>query len=374
MTSYHAVPINDRSESPASFKTKSRSVIATVMLTICIVSFVLQTELAQYVQQTTDYQKPYFILYVSHSCYIFMIPIQFLAECIGRGWPTKPSAALGHVIETAGHCKNELAQSLLELQGRVKGENTTNRLSIRFIISTGLWLAILLTLPAYLWYVSVNLTSMSNLTAIYNTGCFFAYVFSVWLLHDRLMATKIAAILLCMIGVFLMAFWTPGDQPAQSQTLGISVAVLGAALYGFYEVYYKKYASPSQASVLFANTVTGAIGIITLLILWIPLPVLHFSGYETFELPDLETFVYILGIASMSVVYNATFMCVIALVNPVFAAVGVMLTVPAVAVTDVLVTGVMVPGSTLVGSILILIGFYILNRQVKNETEEIDIS
>ncbi|KAL0092524.1 hypothetical protein J3Q64DRAFT_1633677 [Phycomyces blakesleeanus] len=352
MTSYHAVPINDRSESPASFKTKSRSVIATVMLTICIVSFVLQTELAQYVQQTTDYQKPYFIL----------------------GWPTKPSAALGHVIETAGHCKNELAQSLLELQGRVKGENTTNRLSIRFIISTGLWLAILLTLPAYLWYVSVNLTSMSNLTAIYNTGCFFAYVFSVWLLHDRLMATKIAAILLCMIGVFLMAFWTPGDQPAQSQTLGISVAVLGAALYGFYEVYYKKYASPSQASVLFANTVTGAIGIITLLILWIPLPVLHFSGYETFELPDLETFVYILGIASMSVVYNATFMCVIALVNPVFAAVGVMLTVPAVAVTDVLVTGVMVPGSTLVGSILILIGFYILNRQVKNETEEIDIS
>ncbi|KAI9027106.1 hypothetical protein CLU79DRAFT_23522 [Phycomyces nitens] len=370
MPSYHAVPINDRPDSPGSIRTSSRSVIATVMLTICIVSFVLQTELAQYVQQTTDYQKPYFILYISHTCYIFMIPIQLLAECIARGWPTKPSAVLGHVSDTITCCKNELTQSLLELQGRVKGEDA-NRLSLGFIVSTGIWVAFLLTLPAYLWYVSVNLTSMSNLTAIYNTGCFFAYVFSVWLLHDRLMATKIAAILLCMVGVFLMAFWTSGDQPAQNQTLGISVAVLGAALYGFYEVYYKKYASPSQASVLFANTLTGTIGIITFLVFWIPLPILHFSGYETFELPDLETFVYILGIASMSVVYNATFMCVIALVNPVFAAVGVMLTVPAVAVTDVLVTGVMVPGSTVIGSILILAGFYILNRQVKQDAEEI---
>ncbi|KAG1225955.1 hypothetical protein G6F68_019827 [Rhizopus microsporus] len=65
----------------------------------------------------------------------------------------------------------------------------------------------------------------------------------------------------------------------------------------------------------------------------------------------------------MSVIYNATFMVIIALVNPVFAAVGVMLTVPAVAITDVLVTGVMVSSSTIVGSLLILVGFYILNRQ-----------
>lgn len=64
-------------------------------------------------------------------------------------------------------------------------------------------------------------------------------------------------------------------------------------------------------------------------------------------------------------------MAVIALVNPVFAAVGVMLTVPAVAITDVLVTGVMVPSSTIVGSFLILAGFIILNRHVGNE-EKID--
>ena len=92
---------------------------------------------------------------------------------------------------------------------------------------------------------------------------------------------------------------------------------------------------------------------------------------ETFELPDLETFGYILAIASMSVIYNATFMAVIALVNPVFAAVGVMLTIPAVAVTDVLITGVMVPLPTIFGSLFILVGFVILNKQVGIE-EKID--
>jgi hypothetical protein len=43
-------------------KPKSRSFIGSVMLTICIISFVIQTELSQYVQRTTNYSKPYFIL------------------------------------------------------------------------------------------------------------------------------------------------------------------------------------------------------------------------------------------------------------------------------------------------------------------------
>ncbi|KAG2207989.1 hypothetical protein INT46_010355 [Mucor plumbeus] len=267
MISYHTVPVEDQPTSVPLFQPrKSRSVLATVMLTICIITFVLQTELAQYVQKTTNYSKPYFI----------------------------------------------------------------------FIL----------------------------------------------MLHDRLVAAKVGAVMLCMAGVLAMACWPQSelndgqdillqDRVIGKDWIGIAVASIGAALYGFYEVYYKKYASPSQPTILFANTITGIIGIVTFLLLWIPFPLLHFSGVETFELPDLSTFGYILAIASMSVIYNATFMAVIALVNPVFAAVGVMLTVPAVAITDVLVTGVMVPISTIVGSVLILFGFYILNKQVENE-EKID--
>lgn len=383
MISYHTVPVEDQPTSVPLFQPrKSRSVLATVMLTICIITFVLQTELAQYVQKTTNYSKPYFILYISHSCYVFMIPLQLIAAYIQDNHSSsssKGATMYQRFVETVNKSKSSVNSSLLELQYRVQGNQI---FPLGFVIKTSICLSILLTLPAYIWYLSVNLTSMSNLTAIYNTGCFFAYLFSILMLHDRLVAAKVGAVMLCMAGVLAMACWPQSelndgqdillqDRVIGKDWIGIAVASIGAALYGFYEVYYKKYASPSQPTILFANTITGIIGIVTFLLLWIPFPLLHFSGVETFELPDLSTFGYILAIASMSVIYNATFMAVIALVNPVFAAVGVMLTVPAVAITDVLVTGVMVPISTIVGSVLILFGFYILNKQVENE-EKID--
>ncbi len=65
MTSYYTVPIEEEQEEENFVQTKekaSQTTLATVMLTVCIIAFVLQTELAQYVQKTTNYSKPYFIL------------------------------------------------------------------------------------------------------------------------------------------------------------------------------------------------------------------------------------------------------------------------------------------------------------------------
>lgn len=65
MSSYQTVPVEDEQEEVYHIETEKkaqRTVLATVMLAICIVTFVLQTELAQYVQKTTSYSKPYFIL------------------------------------------------------------------------------------------------------------------------------------------------------------------------------------------------------------------------------------------------------------------------------------------------------------------------
>ncbi|ORY94111.1 hypothetical protein BCR43DRAFT_495881 [Syncephalastrum racemosum] len=360
---YHAVPVNDRGtlterqEQQRQSPRRRRSFLAAAMLGVCIVSFVLQTELAQYVQRTTNYSKPYFILYIGHCCYLFMIPIQFVAELMAR---PSDKAWWSRCADTFKQCKQELDASLLALC-------QTSPLSPLTML---ILCSVLLTVPAYLWYLSVNLTSMANLTAIYNTGCFFAYLFSILMLHDRIVAAKVAAVGLCILGVCVMAFTDTQDNTSSDSPdgpLGILVAMIGAAAYGFYEVFYKKYAAPPKPTILFANAVTGGIGFVTLIFLWVPIPLLHWSGFETFEWPDLRTLAYILAIASMSVVYNATFMCVVALVNPVFAAVGVMLTIPAVAVTDMLVTGDLVSLSTVLGSVLILIGFFVLNRQISRD-------
>ncbi|RHZ79029.1 hypothetical protein Glove_152g17 [Diversispora epigaea] len=53
------------------------NIIGLGSLLICIVAFVLQTELAQFVQTGNMYNKPYFILWVVHSSWLIMLPIQF---------------------------------------------------------------------------------------------------------------------------------------------------------------------------------------------------------------------------------------------------------------------------------------------------------
>jgi hypothetical protein len=64
MATYYTVPEDEQQVSSPTFKPRksSSSVLASVMLSICIICFVIQTELAQYVQKNTDYSKPYFIL------------------------------------------------------------------------------------------------------------------------------------------------------------------------------------------------------------------------------------------------------------------------------------------------------------------------
>jgi hypothetical protein len=117
---------------------------------------------------------------------------------------------------------------------------------------------------------------------------------------------------------------------------------LASVIYGLYQVLYKKYvALPSdpgfpdglyepittfddnstENSTLSANTVypppfglhpnllTSCIGLLTFLILWIPIPLLHYFDIEPFSFPtDKATFFAIAGIAFSGVLFNAGFM------------------------------------------------------------------
>ncbi|RHZ79028.1 hypothetical protein Glove_152g16 [Diversispora epigaea] len=213
---------------------------------------------------------------------------------------------------------------------------------------------------------------MSNLTAIYNTSCFWAYVFSILMLGESLKIRKISAVCLSIIGIIILTFFKKDSKiPSHGNNIinrdeygffpGDLIAIFSAILCGLCEVIYKKYASPPTPSILFSNTLTGFMGLTSLLLLWIPLPILHFTGIEKFELPNLYTFGFILLIALMGVMFNANFMMVISFTSPLFAAIGTMLTIPLVAIVDVWVTGVPLGMNTIIGSFCILIGFVLLS-------------
>lgn len=184
-----------------------------------------------------------------------------------------------------------------------------------------------LTIAGGSWYVAVDLTTASDLTAIYNCSAFFAYAFSIPLLHEKVRWSKILAVGVAIAGVLVVAYGdttpakhggksgggTGGDKTppeaneASNRALGNLVIGVGSVLYGFYEVLYKKVACPPDGcspgrGMIFANTFGSLIGSFTLLVLWIPIPILHFLGLETFELPRGEQ-AWMMGI---SVLANAS--------------------------------------------------------------------
>ena len=65
------------------------------------------------------------------------------------------------------------------------------------------------------------------------------------------------------------------------------------------------------------NLLTSLMGFFTFILLWIPIPFLHYSGAEIFRLPpNFLTFLAISGIALGGVVFNAGFMASFFLNSP----------------------------------------------------------
>lgn len=163
-----------------------------------------------------------------------------------------------------------------------------------------------LTIAGGSWYVAVNLTTASDLTAIYNCSAFFAYAFSIPILKDKLRFDKVFSVIVAIIGVLVVAYGDrdeskktadgtvgKGHDEAEHRLIGNIIIGVGSVLYGLYEVLYKRFACPPEGtspgrSTIFANTFASMIGCFTLFVLWIPLPILHILGLETFRWPTGE--------------------------------------------------------------------------------------
>lgn len=174
------------------------------------------------------------------------------------------------------------------------------------MLKTTAFVTTALTIAGGSWYVAVNMTTASDLTAIYNCSAFFAYAFSIPLLNDKLRFDKVFAVVVAIVGVLVVAYGDRDESKktadgtvgkahdeAENRLFGNIIIGVGSVLYGLYEVLYKRYACPPEGtspgrSMIFANTFGSLIGCFTLLVLWIPLPILHILGLETFRWPTGE--------------------------------------------------------------------------------------
>ncbi|KAJ2111825.1 hypothetical protein IW146_005083, partial [Coemansia sp. RSA 922] len=210
-------------------------VLGGAALVVCIFSFVAQTIITRSVQES--YVQPYFILWVSHSFWVIILPLHTAYEKLKRRPRSLAALKLEALVASAklivqrrrSHAGARLESSfdLYEPvstteqdmdRGTAAGDEDGSRALAasrpawvvwRMILLTAM-LAGLLNSSAYLWYVAVGFTSMSKVTAIYNMSCFFAYLFSILLLKERVQVVKCVAVGISIVGVALMALFDTG--------------------------------------------------------------------------------------------------------------------------------------------------------------------
>jgi drug/metabolite transporter (DMT)-like permease len=206
---------------------------------------------------------------------------------------------------------------------------------------------------------------VSDVTAIWNTNAFFAYLITVKLFQLKWESKRLAAVSLATLGVIAVVYGGTVDPPTHvtspelksasvvspkrppAPLIGNLLTLIASFGYGLYQVLYKKYAAlPSDPDELIAgddvytplpnsedpidgapidagdavspppfglhsNLLTSFIGVCTLLLLWIPIPLLHWAGIEPFTLPkSMWTVLAIAGIALSGVLFNSGMMVI----------------------------------------------------------------
>ncbi|KAK6526236.1 hypothetical protein TWF694_004844 [Orbilia ellipsospora] len=343
------------------------------MLVLSLCSFVLQTETAQYIQRDLGWDKAYCMMYLTHGSWALLWPAQLLVLRFRKRHLTFNNILRSHI---------SLLQTTIDmiLQG--------SRDSPRYLdLDTGFGylfrcialITTALTIAGSTWYIAVNLTTPSDLTAIYNCSAFFAYAFSIPLLKERSQFEKTISVLIAVAGVLIVSYGDgvdgSGTDGKNTRLSGNILIGIGSVLYGLYEVLYKKLLCPPNGtspgrSVIFSNTVCACIGAFTLLFLWVPLPLLHWFGWETFEIPRGET----ARLLAISIVANATFsgsfLILISLTSPVLSSVAALLTIFLVAITDRIFFGRELTSAAVFGGLLIIAAFALLSWATWKEMVE----
>ncbi|GAA6010973.1 hypothetical protein JCM11491_005891 [Sporobolomyces phaffii] len=448
---------NSKSDSEADGTGAARTtkLLPVVLLGVALAAYTLQTELASYVQHTLDYKKPYFLFFCTHSGYMLLWPCHLIALKVAgvpvgeslkallpllaqhyASPPPRPSPQ--HALPTSAPPHDfpfpYAASARLDVF-------FNTRWARNFVRKVAL-LTIFIAAPSLSWYAAVPLTSMADLTAIYNVFAFWAYLLSLKFLPSESAQTRVQArlklcsVLLAVGGVFVIAYgdliWgskSENGAKGSNRVLGNGLALFGSIAYAGYEVWYKikialpepshsascqtgsrlsetssllstrssspvpdtepssvsfDFPPPPSPSVtltdssthssttlhpatpsptlflLYSNLITSMIGLFTFLFLWIPIPFLDYFGWEVWEgFPPRQAWGALAGIIGGSILFNASFMILLALWGPVVASVANLLTLILVAVSDALFVPTAPPltRSSLVGGGLIVAAF-----------------
>jgi len=297
---------------------------------LIVISWLAMAVIISELQKGSKYNKPYFLTYIVRAGYSISVPC----------W------ALWYFYLSSEHAEAPPAQ--------------TQQITRKLLLST-LGLATVSGACAYTWYRSLPLTAVSTNTAIYNCSPTAVFLLSIFTLNERVTIYKVISVFLCLAGVVIVAIYgSPNTEDSADTILGILLVAASALLFAVYEVFY---------GLTIAHEITVSknflvLGLVGVLFSFFGIPVfilLHYTGWETFQIPLGRDCWAALATVGLDLVMNLALSCGVYLTSPLFMSLGSLLTVPVSVVVDKIRYDFVLPWPAFIGMGFIAAGFILMN-------------
>ncbi|SCV01419.1 LAMI_0G11364g1_1 [Lachancea mirantina] len=368
--------------------------LGLIFLAVVVVLWVLSSFLINIIFEDGSYRKPFLITYINTASFVFyLVPTCLVA--VRNYWNTghfnfhqqlqeeeegpaevsvltsdEPAVATSPLIPKQSNDDLASATAKLSLPATIQ-------LSAQFCI---LWFAANLVTNASLSY-----TSVSSQTILSSTSSFFTLLVGAFFHVEILSKIKLWGSVVSFIGIILV---TKSDSDQVDSDLhsavpykfhnGISLdntdaltilygnilAIAGALFYGVYSTLLKwKIREESRINM---KTFFGFVGLFTLVLLWPTVILLHYTGWEKFEMPPTSKVALIVIVNSfITFISDFCWAKAMLLTSPLTVTVGLSTTIPFAMLGDFLFKERPMSLLYMVGATLICGSFFIVNRDAE---------
>mmetsp|Transcript_32632 Transcript_32632/g.50664 ORF Transcript_32632/g.50664 Transcript_32632/m.50664 type:complete len:413 (-) Transcript_32632:89-1327(-) len=358
---------------------------------IAIVCWQLEAEAIQSIQVPSSpnyFNKPYFLTWFLSGGYMIFLPLWLIVKLYKLKKKNIPT-------------RDIFSPRLLFQQEEI------------WVMKMGAISSVPYFLCGYFWYLSIVHTSVTGNTVIYDSAFIFIFIFSIFLLRERISLLKILSVIVSFLGlVFVVWSGSQSEEEGVDQTvMGYILVATSTILCSFYDVIYKKYGTkpnkidkgemknsepnlqhteingnenenefknenededyniPEKIKVVDAEDIPiessflfqGTIGLVTVLCFWPAFIPLDLSGFEIFEWPDWE----ITKILFVNMIFDdgtaMGFLLAINWTTPLLVGVGSLLNIPISVFLDMIIHSYLLPWYGFIGVGCIVLGFVLLS-------------
>lgn len=293
-------------------------IIGTLIIIGIALSWVISTQINQRIQTTDSFFCPFFIIWFSTS---------WISVCL-----------LPPLLK-----KKKLVNSLAE-----------NRLSLKNLFLFSIFFYILWIVANYLYVISLKFMSASDVTAIFSSANAFVFIFSIFLLKEKINFIKSASVTLSISGIILIAM---ANASFGGSAFGIILTLFSAISAALYKVFLKKILQDPHLIV--TSLFLGFLGIINVFFAWPIVLILIETNVEILVYEQIPWKLLVLGAIS-SFFFNLLVNFGIAYTYPLFISIGTIVGIPLNIVVDIIINGNDIDWKRIFGACLIIAGFVCL--------------